>query len=70
MTFRNTWDGGTLDILFSSNHMNFYECCDLTKKVFLGLEVESAQPEKGIRASFALLLDRLYYFRAKKFGEK
>ena len=50
--------------------MNFYECCDLTKKVFLGLEVEWAQPEKGIRASFALLLDRLYYFRAKKFGEK
>ena len=70
MTFPNTWDGGTLDILFSSNHMNFYECCDLTKKVFLGLEVEWAQPEKGIRASFTLLLDRLYYFRAKKFGEK
>ena len=39
MTFPNTWDGGTLDILFSSNHMNFYECCDLTKKVFLGYTV-------------------------------
>ena len=34
---------GTLDILFPSNqnihknegHTNFYECCDLTKKVYL-----------------------------------